>query len=332
MSFKGTTKKIISYFLPYQKNNLQTFTENPEKIIEIFEKFSKGVNNYNIEQFNSFDKYLLALAQNENEKNIANLISNSISISTFISMAKISDFPIVNFVNTNFNHFILNNENIPDLGFILFKTGKNMNSKTKFENWIIFIDNSSKLKAENLKDLISKIYQAIRKFLTAGKAGENGMKLNEENCYNPPVDAMNDIFKLMENIINETGENDKIYLGIDCNANNFYSDENKTYEMDGFKKPPETEELINFYVKLCQDHPMLKYLEDPLGDGDLMGWKKMLDKFKEEKPEVKICSKSLVLDDIQKLSAIIDKNEDEENDENNNENNNNNNENNNNNI
>ena len=29
------------------------------------------------------------------------------------------------------NHFILNNENIPDLGFILFKTGKNMNSKTK---------------------------------------------------------------------------------------------------------------------------------------------------------------------------------------------------------
>ena len=132
MSFKGTTKKIISYFLPYQKNNFQTFTENPEKIIEIFEKFSKGVNNYNIEQFNSFDKYLLALAQNENEKNIANLISNSISISTFISMAKISDFPIVNFVNTNFNHFILNNENIPDLGFILFKTGKNMNSKTKF--------------------------------------------------------------------------------------------------------------------------------------------------------------------------------------------------------
>ncbi len=72
-------------------------------------------------------------SENE-EKNIANCISNSISISTFISMALISDFPVANFVRTNFSHFILNDDNVPDLGFVLFKTGKNMNSKTKFEN------------------------------------------------------------------------------------------------------------------------------------------------------------------------------------------------------
>jgi len=240
-------------------------------------------------------------------------------------MSIMNNLSLIDFIYEKYEDFILNEENIPDLGFILFKTGKEMNSKTKFENWILFVDNSSKLSSSELKEILSKIYEAIRKFLTAGKAGEGGMKLNEENSYYPPTDTMNDIIKLLENIINETGANDKLYFGIDCNANNFYNESNNTYEMDGFKKPPETEELINFYVKLCQDHPLLKYLEDPLGDGDLMGWKKMLDKFKEEKPEVKICSKSLVLDDIQKLSAIIDKNEDEENDENNNENNNNNN-------
>ena len=227
-------------------------------------------------------------------------------------MSIMNNLSLIDFIYEKYEDYILNEENIPDLGFILFKTGKEMNSKTKFENWILFVDNSSKLSSSELKEILSKIYEAIRKFLTAGKAGEGGMKLNEENSYYPPTDTMNDIIKLLENIINETGANDKLYFGIDCNANNFYNESNNTYEMDGFKKPPEIDELINFYIKLCDEHPLLKYLEDPLINNDSEGWKKLIEKFSEEKPDVKIVNKRIYNDDFQKLNDILETEEQEE--------------------
>ena len=52
---------------------------------------------------------------------------------------------------------------------------------------------------------------------------------------------MNDIFKLIENIITEIGMQDCFYYGIDCNGNNYYTAETNTYEMDGFKKPPDND-------------------------------------------------------------------------------------------
>ena len=304
----------MKYFLPFQKNVFQIINENPDKLNEIFDKFD-CINDYNIENFSSFNQSLEGLVQNleeENDKIIGYNLSNSISLSTFVSMSKMNNLSLIDFIYENYEDYILNEENIPDLGFILFKTGKDMNSKTKFENWILFVDNSSKLSSSDLKDLLSKIYEAIRKFLTAGKAGEGGMKLNEENSYYPPTDTMNDIIKLLENIINETGASDKLYFGIDCNANNYYNETNNTYEMDGFKKPPEIDELINFYIKLCDEHPLLKYLEDPLCNNDSEGWKKLIDKFSEEKPDVKIVNKRIYNDDFQNLDNILQVEEEEE--------------------
>ena len=213
----------------------------------------------------------------------------------------------VDFINKAIPLFKLNNSTIPDLGFVLFKTGKEMNSKIKFERWILFINNSKKIPYNELKDIFSKIYQALKKFLTSGKTGEAGMRLNDEGSYFAPIDAMNDIIKLMENIIAECGGGDYLYYGIDCNGNNYYSAETNTYEMDGFKKPPDNEQMIEFYLKLCKDHPLLKYLEDPLSNDDLRGYSKLMDKFSQECPDVKIVIKRLVDDKLINLSNIVDK-------------------------
>lgn len=145
-----------------------------------------------------------------------------------------------------------------------------------------------------LYSLINKIYSTIRKFLTQGKAGENGLRLNPEGSFYPPTDALNDILKLIENIITEVNEKDILSIGIDCNADNYYSDANKTYEMDGFKKPPDTDQLIDFYIKLITDHPLITYLESPIAESDVDGWEKIYDKFSEEKPNVNIYGKAKV--------------------------------------
>jgi enolase len=302
--------------LPYNSKELsEKANTTPEEIITLFNNsFSKALTGYDIEQFTAYDKYILNLVQNATDTDlpIISLLGHSLSVSTLLAMARMNNSNNIEFINSNIPLFKLNNVNIPDLGFILFKTGKEMNSKVKFERWILFLNNAKKLPYNDLKDAFSKIYLALRKFLTAGKAGEAGMRLNEEGSYFPPTDVMNDIIKLLENIINEIGMADSFYFGIDCNGNNYYNQETNTYEMDGFKKPPDNDQLIEFFVKLCKDHPLLKYLEDPLSDTDLRGYSKLMDKFATECPDVKIVLKRLVQDKINNLSNIIDKEEEKQ--------------------
>ena len=313
LSFQGNSRKALTYFLPFNQKEIQEMaTNNPDQIIKVFNNtFAKALNGYDIEQFVSYDKYILNIFQNSSDEDskIAINLGNSLSLSTILAMAEMNNSNYVDFINRTISLFKLNNSTIPDIGFVLFKTGKDMNSKVKFERWILFINNSKKIPNNELKEIFNKIYQALKKFLTAGKAGEAGMRLNDEGSYFPPIDTMNDIMKLMENIITECGGGDNFYYGIDCNGNNYYNAETKTYEMDGFKKPPDNDQMIEFFVKLCKDHPLIKYLEDPLSNDDLRGNSKLMDKFTEECPDVKIVLKRLVDDKLVNLSNIVDKEE-----------------------
>lgn len=315
MSFKGNSQKAINFFIPYNSDLSEIFTQKQDKVIEVFNNtFVKGLSGYIIEQFASYDKYIGALIDlaHDEDKSIAKCLSNAISIASLLSMSKMDNISLINYVNKYLPQIKFSSTRIPDMGFVLFKTGKSMNSKVKFERFILFVDNSTKVESEELKGIFSRIYLAIRKVLTAGKLGENGMRLNPENSYYPPTDALNDILKLIEGIINESNAGDKLYYGIDCNANNYYTEETGLYEMDGFKKPPEIDQLIEFYIKLCNDHPLLRYLEDPIADKDLRGWGKLLEKFSTTKPNVQIINKSLIENSIDKLGEIIDEKEKED--------------------
>ena len=313
LSFQGNTQKVFTYFLPYNSKELsEKANSNPDEIISIFNNtFSKALTGYDIEQFPTYDKYILNMVQNASDIDmpVMNCLGHALSVSTLLAMAKMNNTNNIEFINQNIALYKLNNSTIPDLGFVLFKTGKDMNSKVKFERWILFFSNKKKLPYNDIKEIFSKIYLSIRKFLTAGKAGEAGLRLNDEGSYFPPTDVMNDIFKLIENIISEINMPECFYYGIDCNGNNYYMAETNTYEMDGFKKPPDNDQLIEFFVKLCKDHPLLKYLEDPLSNTDLRGYSKLMDKFATECPDVQIVIKRLVQNKLVNLSHIIDKEE-----------------------
>ncbi len=208
-----------------------------------------------------------------------------------ISMSKMYDFTLPQFFKDKFPENIGKLKSIPGLGFSIFKTGKTMNSKVKFERFMILINNQNKMDKTTLIDIVNKIYASLRKVLTAGKAGENGMRLNNEGSFYPPSDNLNDILKLLEGVINEVGVPDALKIGIDCNANNYYVGADKTYEMDGFKKNPDSNQLIEFYLKLLSDHPLIEYMEEPFFKDDEEGLYKFMAKVRAEKPKLMVVSK-----------------------------------------
>ena len=168
LSFQGNSQKVFTYFLPYNSKELsEKANTNPEEIIALFNNyFAKALTGYDIEQFTTYDKYILNLVQNANDTDapIISLLGHSLSVSTLLAMAKIHNYNNIEFINSNIPLYKLNNSTIPDLGFILFKTGKEMNLKVKFERWILFLSNSKKLPYNDLKDAFSKIYLAIKNF------------------------------------------------------------------------------------------------------------------------------------------------------------------------
>lgn len=148
LSYQGNSQKVLTYFLPFtQKEISETANTDPNQIIKIFnDRFAKALNGYDIEQFVSYDKYILNLVQNatDEESKISYNLGISLSLSTLLAMAKMNNSISVDFINKTIPLFKLNSSSIPDLGFVLFKTGKDMNSKVKFERWILFINNSKK--------------------------------------------------------------------------------------------------------------------------------------------------------------------------------------------
>ena len=167
------------------------------------------------------------------------------------------------------------NRGPPNLGFVIFRCGKSANSKVKFEKFIIFINAAQNPTKEDLSNSFIKLWNSVCKLLTAGKQGQAGMRPNSSGSFSSPSDTINDTVKILEEIIKDTGEPTKYSIGIECNANNYYNDQTKKYDMDGFKQPIDIDQLLDFYLKYLTEHPAITYMEDAIADIELEGWRKV---------------------------------------------------------
>ena len=60
--------------------------------------------------------------------------------------------------------------------------------------------------------------------------------------------------------------------------------------------------LADWFVKLAQDHPLLTYLEDPFAEGDVLGYQKIMRRFKDT--QVKVGVKAWFGSDMEKLQEF----------------------------
>jgi hypothetical protein len=88
--------------------------------------------------------------------------------------------------------------------------------------------------------------------------------------------------------------------------------------MEGPKNLFDTDQLIEYLVKMCNEHPLLEYLEDPLVDGDPPSYQKLIKRFKESLPRVKIGVKQWFksnIDIIKQFTQMVTKDDDDDEEE-----------------
>mmetsp|Transcript_40692 Transcript_40692/g.39296 ORF Transcript_40692/g.39296 Transcript_40692/m.39296 type:complete len:90 (+) Transcript_40692:860-1129(+) len=75
----------------------------------------------------------------------------------------------------------------------------------------------------------------------------------------------------------------KKYLkyGINTDMDSYFIREQNKYDVEGPKNLFDQDMLTEYYVKLATDHPLIEYIEDPMADGDIVGYQKIIKRFKE---------------------------------------------------
>jgi len=156
----------------------------------------------------------------------------------------------------------------------------------------------------DVQEVYFKICAFIDKTLSATKAGIAAFKKGADGTLFNAFENINESFKLLEDAINHADVNTEevkvLKIGVNTDAQNWFLDDQNRYEWEP-KAQYDTAQLIEFYEKMINDHPLLEYIEDGFADKDIQGYKKCIEKFTTELPQVQIGVNTLFESDIERI-------------------------------
>ena len=121
--------------------------------------------------------------------------------------------------------------------------------------------------AEALRS-IAEIYQVLKKLL-----GEKSLSsgIGDEGGFAPDLDSNGEALNLMSEAVERSGYSlgDQICFALDPAASEFYED--GTYNLSGEDKQLSADEMVDYYVQLSNQHPIIS-IEDGLDEDDWDGW------------------------------------------------------------
>lgn len=161
-----------------------------------------------------------------------------------------------------------NTYNLPLSCFNIINGGAHAGNDLDFQEFMICpqLDSFSK----NLQ-VASEIYHHLKEILKQ-KIGELAINVGDEGGFAPPLNSANQALSLISKGIEKAGYKNSVKIIIDSAASDFYQRENYKIEKTVFTK----EGLVNFYLKLLKEHPIIA-LEDPFAEDDFAGWQMLIE-------------------------------------------------------
>ena len=118
----------------------------------------------------------------------------------------------------------------------------------------------------------SEIYHALGDIL-----GECGLAttVGDEGGFAPDLESDEEALRLIVAAIESAGySTDTVGIALDAAASEWYTDDGR-YHTPKRGQSRSTDELIDYWVRLCSEFPAIMSLEDPLDQRDLEGWQKL---------------------------------------------------------
>jgi enolase len=115
---------------------------------------------------------------------------------------------------------------------------------------------------------VAEVYHSLNKLLSEKKLGGG---IGDEGGFAPDLDDNGAALALMSQAVEQSGYSLGAQVGfaLDPAASEFY--ENGQYELSGEGKSLSREEMVDYYVRLVEEYPILS-IEDGLAEDDWEGW------------------------------------------------------------
>src|SRR5215212_7955776 len=115
---------------------------------------------------------------------------------------------------------------------------------------------------------VAEVYQGLKKLLS-----EKGLSggIGDEGGFAPDLDDNTSALALMAQAVERSGYSlgDEVVFALDPASSEFYED--GTYELSGEGKSLSREALVEYYVRLVEEYPILS-IEDGVAEDDWEGW------------------------------------------------------------
>jgi len=138
--------------------------------------------------------------------------------------------------------------------------------------------------ASSFKDAMcigAEIYHTLKGVIKK-KYGQDACNVGDEGGFAPSVTNNEEALDILMEAINKSGHADKVKIGTDVAASEFYNKETKLYDLD-FKNPASPPEMkkdakamIEIYKGWCSKYPMVS-IEDPFDQDDWDAYKTCMD-------------------------------------------------------
>ena len=119
----------------------------------------------------------------------------------------------------------------------------------------------------------AEIFHQLKSVLK--KRGLN-TNVGDEGGFAPDLKSNTEAIELLMEAVEKSGykNGSQISIALDVASSELYNSENQTYELASENKSLSSEELIEYYVSLCNQYPIIS-IEDGLDENDWKGWKNL---------------------------------------------------------
>lgn len=218
--------------------------------------------NKDINDLINIDETLIKLDGTENKSNLGANATLAVSMACYQAKAKASNTPLFK---------VLGNQkcyNPPTPMLNVINGGAHGNNNIDIQEFMIVPVNFTSFK-EKIRASI-EVYQALKTLLK-----DNGLStsVGDEGGFAPMLSSHEEVLDYLIKAINKAGykENKDFMIALDAAASEWASDEKGIYVLPKCNAKYTSNQLIDYWEKLCEKYPILS-IEDGLGEDDLEGW------------------------------------------------------------
>jgi len=240
-----------------------------KKAIKGVKLISKEIKGQKVTSQSKIDRMMCVLDGTPNKSRLGANAIVGVSLATARAAALVSDLPLYKYIRRCFTLSYENKYNLPIPLVNVFNGGSHADSNMDIQEvWVIpYGLKTMATRVQAASEIFHSLKNVLQKYNLDSDVGDEG-------GYAPDIESNEQALSLVIEAMNETGYKlgEKIGLGLDVAATEFYKADKNKYNLALDKKMLSSREMIGLYKK-WQDKYHLVAIEDGLAEDDWQGWK-----------------------------------------------------------